>query len=118
MDCPEGAKLIPLTQGKFAIVDDKNFDWVSKYKWHAALCYGNYYARRLIPNNGKQQISYMHREISEAKDGQECHHINKRSLDNRCQNLLLCNPAEHIRITRPNRSRRGLELLRAVLNIT
>lgn len=118
MDCPEGAKLIPLTQGQFTIVDDKVFNLVNKYKWHAALCFGRYYARRSIPNKGKQQIIYMHREISKANDDQECHHVNKQSLDNRCQNLLLCTPIEHVRITRPGRTRHGRELLRAVLNIT
>jgi len=117
MDCPEGAKLIPLTQGKFAIVDKEDFNWVNKYKWYAALCRGRYYARRLIRNNGKQRISYMHREISKAKGGQECHHVNNRSLDNRYKNLLLCTHMEHIRITRPRRSRHGRELLKAVLKI-
>ncbi len=33
MGCPESAKLIPLTQGKFAIVDAEDYDWLMQWKW-------------------------------------------------------------------------------------
>ncbi len=29
-------KLIPLTQGYYAIMDDWNFDWLSRFKWQAS----------------------------------------------------------------------------------
>ena len=50
-------KLIPLTQGKFAKVDDEDFKRVNEYKW----CYsGHGYAYRKM--NGKHV--YMHTFIS------------------------------------------------------
>jgi AP2 domain len=76
-------KKIKLTQGKFAIVDDDDFVWLNKWKWH----YDNGYAARRS-TTGK--LLYMHREILE-KHGytnfQHTDHINHNGLDNRFSNL-------------------------------
>ena len=39
-------KLIKLTQGKFAQVDDWRFDELNKFKWYAHNQYGKWYAGR------------------------------------------------------------------------
>jgi hypothetical protein len=39
-------KHIPLTQGQFAIVDDADFEWLSKWKWTAQRSKWGYYAFR------------------------------------------------------------------------
>jgi len=43
-------KRIPLTQGKFALVDDADFGWLNQWQWYAAFnrCSREFYARRNI----------------------------------------------------------------------
>jgi len=42
----QGAKIIPLTQGKVAIVDAADYERLSKYKWYAKKGWRTYYAVR------------------------------------------------------------------------
>ena len=39
-------KLIPLTKGKFAMVDDWNYQWLNQFKWSASEGRNTYYAIR------------------------------------------------------------------------
>ena len=80
-------KKIPLTQGKFALVDDADYEYLSRFKWHLTA-YG-YAARRYYFGNNST-IIYMHREVNGAKKGQLVDHINRDRLDNRRINLRLC----------------------------
>lgn len=80
------AKEIPLTQGKVAIVDDEDFERLSRYKWHY-LKVG--YAATNVYENGKRRYVYMHREILQAPKGVQIDHINGDKLDNRRCNLRL-----------------------------
>ncbi len=75
-------KQIPLTQGKFAIVDDEDYDFLMKLKWH----FTHGYARH---SSGSKKI-YMHRIISGALDGQSTDHIDGDKLNNIRQNLRVC----------------------------
>lgn len=43
----EGYGLIPLTQGKFAIVDAEDYDRLNQYQWYACKCKSTYYAGRV-----------------------------------------------------------------------
>lgn len=77
-------KKIELSQGKFVIVDDDDFEKLSKYKWYYALGY----ARRNIKlPNGKRKVIFMHRVIANTPDDMVCDHINGNTLDNRKCNL-------------------------------
>lgn len=70
---------IKLTKGKHAIIDDEDWELVSKYKW----CYsGCGYA---IGWNKK--IIYMHKLINKTPEGLFTDHINQDKLDNRRINL-------------------------------
>ena len=52
-------KHIELPQGKYAIVDDKNYEWLSRYKWYAMPpdSSGTIYAFRSAKINNKWQLS-------------------------------------------------------------
>ena len=87
----EGFGLIPLTQGKFAIVDAEDYDRLNRYQWHACKCKSTYYACRV---EGGKTIR-MHREIMHAPKGVIVDHINHNGLDNRKGNLRLCTHAQN-----------------------
>lgn len=77
-------KKIPLTQGKFAIVDDCDYDYLMQWKWYYHKDRPKGYARR-----GHYTV-YMHRVILERmgfKDFSRSDHINRDKLDNRRRNL-------------------------------
>lgn len=78
------SKLIPLTKGKYAIVDDEDHELLSDFKWHYNSAVG--YAVRSAFENGKHKKVYMHRSLIEA-EGLQVDHINRDKLDNRKENL-------------------------------
>ncbi len=86
---------IPLTQGKVAIVDDSDYSWLSKFKWHYAEWKGIGYAKK--NNKGKiPAILKMHRLVIGAKDGEKVDHINRNTLDNRKANLRLVTQSQNM----------------------
>lgn len=72
-------KRIPLTQGKFALVDDELFDYLNQWKWY----YKEGYAARTL------KTIRMHRVIMNAPIGVEVDHRNRNKLDNQRTNLRL-----------------------------
>ena len=75
-------KKIPLTQGKFAIVDDEDYPLLNRWSWFAHNERGYWYAVR--------KHVRMHRFILGAKKGQEVDHANGNGLDNRKSNIRIC----------------------------
>jgi hypothetical protein len=90
-------RLIPLTQGKFALVDAADYEWLSKYKWNAMTCGSTTYAFRL---EGRKYI-LMHREIMKPRKGQVVDHINHNGADNRRSNLRNCTTRQNTCNGRP-----------------
>ena len=75
-------KYITLPQNKQVIVDDEDYEELSKYKWHLS----NGYAVRHVST--KPDIrEYMHRKINDTPKGLVTDHINGNKLDNRKSNL-------------------------------
>jgi len=86
------SKTIKLTQGLEAIVDEDDYERLSKYNWcfNSKNSSGHGYAQRgahvrLGFKKYKSETLYMHREI--LNTDQEVDHINGNTLDNRKENL-------------------------------
>lgn len=89
-------KRIPLTQGKFALVDDEDFEWFSRWRWHTQKSRRTFYAtRNQLTQKGKQKTIYMHRVILRLPKDVQADHINGRGLDNRKQNLRIATVAQN-----------------------
>ena len=86
-------KRIKLTQNKFAIVDDANFEWLNQWKWCVQKFASCYYARTRM---GSEMV-FMHRLILgfSKRDGKQTDHINHNGLDNRESNLRQCNCSQN-----------------------
>lgn len=82
---------IPLTQGKFAIVDAADYEWLMKQKWRM---HPKGYARRRGERRG--QDIFMHREIMGTPAGMDTDHISGDRLDCRRSNLRICTRAQNI----------------------
>jgi len=85
---------IPLTQGKFTLVDGGDYKWLSKYKWclFAKKKQRQEYAHCGLGQNGCQYTVFMHRLILGLSfhDGKMVDHKNHNGLDNRRINLRIC----------------------------
>lgn len=92
-------KEIPLTQGKIALVDDIDFDFLNAFDWYAVKQqHENWYAvRKQKSVLGFRKVIWMHREIMRASKGVEVDHINGSGLDNRRENLRTADDSENAR---------------------
>jgi len=87
---------IPLSQGKFAIVDDCDYPLLSEFKW----CYRSNrdgtqgYAVRHIKVEGKDRLLYLHRHLMQPGKDQETIFLNHDRLDCRKDNLLVVSHEE------------------------
>jgi len=91
-ECPLlSASLIPLTQGKYSIVDTNCYNLLSGYKWQILnTSYGISARRGSYRPNGKSLTVLMHRQIMSCPDGMLVDHENHNTSDNRRQNLRVC----------------------------
>jgi len=84
---------IPLTQGKYAIVDPERYEELAKYKWFAVKSESGYYALRMTRarkgSGVRQKGVRMHRVILKPPKGKFIDHINHNGLDNRRANLRI-----------------------------
>jgi len=88
-------KEIPLSQGKVALVDDEDYEWLMQWKWHAKICGKTWYAERSIRKGLITTKTYMHRLILSTPKGFETDHRNHDGLDNRRDNLRVCTASEN-----------------------
>ena len=86
---------ILLTQGKVALVDDADYEWLNQFKWQTSKAKHLFYAIRTIGTKPNQKIISMHSVILGTPKGMQTDHINHDGLDNRRSNLRLCTSAEN-----------------------
>jgi len=93
-------KKIPLTQGKFALVDDEDFEYLSQWKWCANKSHNTFYVITNIYKNGKWTIDMMHRLLL---DGKQIDHKDGNGLNNQKKNLRACTHQQNQANRRPTK---------------
>lgn len=99
------AKQIPLSRGMSALVDDEDFERLSKHKWWALDGRGRFYAAR---GGGVGKTILMHREVCPTT--QEVDHADGDSLNNTRANLRPCTHSQNC----ANRRRKNLSGFKGV----
>lgn len=91
-------KEIKLTQGKVALVDDEDFEYLNKWKWHAKKDKHTFYAQRTIWDKNHSKSIKMHRVILNLNDadGFCADHIDRNGLNNQKINLRKCSFIENM----------------------
>ena len=90
-------KQIPLTQSKFAIVDDEDFEYLNQWKWYVHKNGNNFYAVRGFPKRIQ-----MHRVVMNTSDGIEVDHIDGNGLNNTRSNLRNCTHVQNMQNRKKN----------------
>jgi hypothetical protein len=96
-------KHIPLTRGKYAVVNGCDVELVSKHKWQARPSKGNWYATTRI--DGIEV--FMHNLILGRVHGLEIDHIDQDGLNNTRQNLRYATRSQNranVKIRKDNKS--------------
>jgi hypothetical protein len=87
-------KEIPLTKGKFALVDDSDYPYFIQFKYF----YNGGYAARVLPRDGKKQKQVkMHNEIMNPPPGFQVDHVDGNRLNNQRSNLRNCTQTQNNR---------------------
>lgn len=99
-------KLLPLTLGMFAKVDDADYEELSKRKWHAHKSDETYYAATVTNGRG---CTLLHRILmGKPEKGMCVDHANRDSLDNQRANLRFCTRSQNNINRRTRRTIGGL----------
>ena len=85
-------KSIILTKEQIARVDDEDYKWLNKLKWHAVLTKSGYYAE--TTSSGINFL--MHRLIMNPKNKEEIDHIDFDGLNNQKSNLRICSHQQNM----------------------
>ncbi len=78
--------------GKFSIVDDEDYEKFSIYRWYA---HKDTTGLRAVRKQNNKTI-YLSREIMNAGKNTYVDHINHNTLDDRKENLRICNASQNM----------------------
>lgn len=96
---------IPLTQGKVALVDDGDYEWLAQWKWCAAKSQrGHFYAVRETSSQDGGKTLHMHRLIIAAPNGMDVDHRDRDGLHNWRGNLRICTNSQNHANVPPSRA--------------
>lgn len=99
-------KEIKLTQSLVAFVDDTDFDYINKFKWHAIKACNNFYAGSCV--GGKRGNVRMHRLILNQYDPTiHIDHKDGNGLNNQRDNIRICTHAQNQHNRGANRNSRS-----------
>ena len=90
-------KYIKLTQWKIALVDDEDFEELSKFKWSAKKCGDGYLAFRACscPTTKQRHTILMHRQLMSCPSGMLVDHRDFDQLNNQKSNLRVCTQSQN-----------------------
>lgn len=94
-------KLIPLTLGNFAQVDDEFYDYLNQFKWHTHKDRKRCYARTTIKIDGAPKKVLMHRIVLKPKINEVCDHKDGNGLNNTKENLRICTRSQNSKNQKP-----------------
>lgn len=77
----------------YTMVDDEDYEFLSKWKWALSRPYPNGYVRRSTWVGKKTKDIKMHRILTNAPDGMEVDHIDGDILNNQKSNLRVVTKA-------------------------
>ena len=88
-----GTMLLQLTQNKWAVIDEQDWEKVKDHTWHTEIARKTFYATTSI--NGRSVR--MHRLIMDPGKGEIVDHRDGNGLNNRRSNLRVCNNSQNLR---------------------
>lgn len=97
-------KRIPLTRGKFALVDDEDYVEINSYKWFARKEKTSWYAERC---DARKTVTMQQRIMGQNSCGKLIDHKDLNGLNNQRGNLRWCTVSQNAhnsRIRKDNKS--------------
>ena len=89
-------KEIQLTQGKVALVDDSDFEYLNQFKWHVNKQGNTYYVIRYKRTLLKKRVyESMHRLIMKPDKGFVIDHLDGNGLNNQRNNIRICTVSQN-----------------------
>ena len=88
-------RIIRLANWGFTLVDFAIYDELNRYQWYAKKSFHCWYVCRRTVIFGQSVTLRLHRIVAKTPDNMVCHHINKKTFDNRLDNLQNLFPYEH-----------------------
>ena len=118
-------KKIELSRGLFTLVDDEDYEWLSKRSWCAKGVSKKFYAvsRFGYKEGGDGKVIFMHRIIiGKLADDKQVDHIDGDGLNNQRNNLRICTHSQNMKNRKKpsmnNEPYKGIKIYKGVLKTT